>query len=161
MVPSENDPVIEEIPGNEVNVATRKINLANALGVGDWERTSWAGDCSIVIDTGFNGCGLRIYHLLRKYVEYLMGFHPRAKPVKTRDAELRFAFGDHQGRMSEASTSLPIWVNGDFRPVRVMLIRGKTELLPGMHLVKKLGALVCFGSDRFKVGKGGWGNDDL
>ena len=30
-------PVIEEIHENEVNVATRQINLANALGAGDWE----------------------------------------------------------------------------------------------------------------------------
>ena len=33
----ECDPSIGEIPGNEVNVATRKINLPNALGVNDWE----------------------------------------------------------------------------------------------------------------------------
>ena len=26
-----------------------------------------------------------------------------------------------------------------------------------MHIVKKLGAQVCFGSDRFKVGQGVWG----
>ena len=38
----ERDPVIEEIPENEVNLATRQINLANAIGVGDWERKNWA-----------------------------------------------------------------------------------------------------------------------
>ena len=32
----ECDPSIGEIPENEVNVATRQINLANALGVNDW-----------------------------------------------------------------------------------------------------------------------------
>ena len=32
---NECEPAIEEIPGNEVNVATRK-KLANAIGVGDW-----------------------------------------------------------------------------------------------------------------------------
>ena len=52
---SERDPVIEEIPGNEVNVATRQINLANALGVGDWERKNRPEDCSSIIDTGFSG----------------------------------------------------------------------------------------------------------
>ena len=36
--PSGNYPVIEDIPGNEVNVATRQINLANALVVVDWGR---------------------------------------------------------------------------------------------------------------------------
>ena len=69
MGPIECDPAIEEIPESEVNLATRRINLANALGVGDWERKNCAEDCSIVIDTGFNGGGLRIYHCLRRYVE--------------------------------------------------------------------------------------------
>ena len=63
---------------------------------------------------------------------------------------------NHQGRTSGASTALPIWVNGAFRPVRVRGIRGKTELLSGMHIVKKLGVVVCFGSDRFNVGQGEW-----
>ena len=39
--------------GNEVSVATRQINLANALGIGDWERKNCAGECSTIIDTGF------------------------------------------------------------------------------------------------------------
>ena len=47
-------------------------------------------------------------------------------------------------------------VNGTFRQARVRLIQGKTELLPGMRIVKKLGAAGCFGSDRFKVGQGEW-----
>ena len=64
--------------------------------------------------------------------------------------------GNHHGRTSGASTALPIWVNGAFRPVRVRGIRGKTELLSGMHIVKKLGVVVCFGSDRFNVGQGEW-----
>ena len=67
---------------------------------------------------------------------------------------MRFVFGNHQGRTSEASTVLPIWVNGAFRQVRVRLIQGKTELLTGMHIVNKLGVQVCSGSDRFTVGQG-------
>ena len=54
--------------GNAVNVATRKINLADASGVGDWERKNYAEDCSMIIDTGFNGGGLRSYPWLRRYV---------------------------------------------------------------------------------------------
>ena len=38
----ECDPPIEEIPANEVNVATGQINLPNALGVIDWEWGNWA-----------------------------------------------------------------------------------------------------------------------
>ena len=53
--PIENDPVVAEIPGNDVNVATGQINSANASGVGDWERKNWPDDCSSIIDTGFNG----------------------------------------------------------------------------------------------------------
>ena len=37
-----SDPAIEEIPENEVNVATGKINLANAFGVSGWGRKNWA-----------------------------------------------------------------------------------------------------------------------
>ena len=37
---------------------------------------------------------------------------------------------------------------------RVRLNRGKTALLLRMHVVKKPGVAVCFGSDRFKFGQG-------
>ena len=47
--------VIEEKPENEVNVATRQINLANALGIGGWGRKNCAEECASVIDTGFYG----------------------------------------------------------------------------------------------------------
>ena len=80
--------------------------------------------------------------------------------AKTREGDLGFAFRNHQGRTSEASTALPIWINGSFRPVRVRLIHGKAELRPWMHIVKKLGVQVCFGCDRFKVGQR-VGSDDI
>ena len=38
----EKGPENKEIPGNEVNLATRSVNLANALGAGNWERKNWA-----------------------------------------------------------------------------------------------------------------------
>ena len=68
----------------------------------------------------------------------IWGFLPYGKLGKTRDGELGFAFWDQQERTSEASTVLPIWVNGSFRQVRVRLIRGKAGLPSGMHIVKKL-----------------------
>ena len=80
--------------------------------------------------------------------------------AKTREGDLGFAFRNHQGRTSAASTVLHIWVNGSFRPARVRLIRGKAELLPGTHIIKKLGVQVCFGGDRLKFGQG-VGNDDI
>ena len=49
-----------------------------------------------------------------------------------------------------------IWTGGTSKPARVMLTRGKTELLPAMAIVKKLDATVNFGSTRFKVGQCGW-----
>ena len=151
---NECDPVIEEIPENEVNVATRQTNLANALGVGDWARKIRAKERSSIIDTGLNGGGgLRSSPLLRRYVEYLRSFYAKDNLVRTREKELRFALANHQGRTSCASTVLPIWANGTFRPVRVRLIRGKSELLSGMHIVKKPGVAVCFRGDRFKVGQ--------
>ena len=91
---NECDPVIEETPENEANVATREINLANSLGIGDWERKNWAGECSSSIDTGFNGGGLRRYPwLVGRYFGYMAGFYPKAKLVKTREKELGFALG--------------------------------------------------------------------
>ena len=77
-----------------------------------------------------------------------------------REKDSRFAIWNHQGRTSGAITGLPIWVNGSFRPVRVRLIRGKAELLLGMHIVKKLCVQVCLGGDRFEVGQG-MRNDDI
>ena len=76
--------------------------------------------------------------------------------METREKVLRFSHWNHQGRTTGASTVLPIWGNGAFRPARVSIIRGKTALLSGMHFVKKLGAAVCFGGERFKVGQGEW-----
>ena len=48
-------PESEEIPANEVNFSSRFTNFANVPGAGDWERKNWAGECSIIIDTGFSG----------------------------------------------------------------------------------------------------------
>ena len=73
----ECDPAIEEIPENEVNIATTQINLATALGVSDWERENWAEECSSIIDTGFNGGGLRSFSWFRRYGEYLRSFYPK------------------------------------------------------------------------------------
>ena len=84
-------------------------------------------------------------------------FYPKEKLAKTSEEDSRFALGDHQERMSEAGAALPIGANGSFMPVRVRLIRGKAELLPSMNIVKKLGAQVCFGSDRCNVAQGEWG----
>ena len=38
-------------------------------------------------------------------------------------------------------------------PARASLIRGKTELIPGLGIVKKLDAAVNFGGNRCKVGQ--------
>ena len=65
-----------------------------------------------------------------------------------------FSFGNQQGRVSAPSTVLPIWVADSFKPVRVRLIEGKTELLPGTDIVRKLDIRVEFGSKRFIVGRG-------
>ena len=54
-MPNENDPAEGEISENQVNVARRKINLADALGADGWERGNWAGGGSSIIDTGSNG----------------------------------------------------------------------------------------------------------
>ena len=49
---------------------------------------------------------------------------------------------------------MPIWADGGFRPVKIMLINGKTELLLGMDIIRKLRLTVDFGGERFQVGQG-------
>ena len=66
----------EEIPENEVNLAIRFINLANALGAGNRGRKNWAAECSSVTDTGYKGGGWRSYSRLGSYAEYVGSFRP-------------------------------------------------------------------------------------
>ena len=65
-------------------------------------------------------------------------------------------FGNRQGRDSDSSTAMPIWAGGDFRPAKIRLINGKTELLLGMDIIRKLRLAVNFGSEQFQVGQGEW-----
>ena len=51
---------------------------------------------------------------------------------------------------------IPIWANGAFKPVRVILIRGTPELLSGMYVIRKRDITVLFGSDLFTVGQSEW-----
>ena len=69
--------------------------------------------------------GLCSFSLLSKYDEYLGSFYPKTKLFKTKEKELRFAFGNQQGRVSVTSTVVPIWVSDSFKPVRVRLIERK------------------------------------
>ena len=66
-----------------------------------------------------------------------------------------FVFGTHQGLDPDSSTVMPIWVAGDFRPVKIRLINGKTKLLLAMDIIRKLRLTVDFGCERFQVGQGG------
>ena len=70
-------PENEEIPENEVNSATRWVNLANSLGAWNWERKDCAEEFSSIIDTGFSGGGLRSYSRFRMYVEYSMRYYQK------------------------------------------------------------------------------------
>ena len=47
-------------------------------------------------------------------------------------------------------------VDGHFKPVKIRLINGETELLLGMDIIRKLRLAVDLGSDRFQVGQGEW-----
>ena len=56
--------------------------------------------------------------------------------------------------MSIASTVLPICFTDSFKPMRARAVGGKTELLPGLDIVRKLDITVVFGIDHFRVGHG-------
>ena len=79
---------------------------------------------------------------------------PKTKLFKTKENDLGFAFGGRQGRVSATSTALPIWATDSFKPVRVSLIEGKTELLSRLDIVRKLDIRAEFGRKRFRAGQG-------
>ena len=74
---------VEEISGTQVNVATWKVNISDISGGNAWGDKHRPEECSIIIDTGFNDGGLRTHARLRKYVEYLKIFYPKATISKT------------------------------------------------------------------------------
>ena len=39
----------------EVNIATRQVNLPGVLGAGQWEENDWSKECSSIADKGVNG----------------------------------------------------------------------------------------------------------
>ena len=43
----------------EVNIATRQVNLPGVSGAGQWGEKDWPKECSSIVDTGCNGGGLR------------------------------------------------------------------------------------------------------
>ena len=82
--------------GNQVNVATRQVDISDISGGGG----VWGGDmgnknrpneCSCIIDTGFNVGGLRSFAWLGKYLEYLKSFYHKANIVKTKEKSFGFA----------------------------------------------------------------------
>ena len=56
---------------------------------------------------------------------------------------------------------IPIWANGALKPVRVRLIRGRAELLPGMDIIKKVDSAVNFGGGPSQVWAERMENDDI
>ena len=53
-------------------------------------------------------------------------------------------------------TAIPIWAQGNFKPARVRLTRGKAELLSGIDIVRKLDIAVRFGRGQFQVLQSEW-----
>ena len=148
----EMGPRSEEIPEIGANTSYRHINLANVIGGNGWGSKNWEKECSSIIDTGFNG-GLRSFSWLNRYGEYLGSFYPTSICLKIMKTN-KFVFGNPHGRVSVKSTVLPIWSTDSFRPARLRLIDGMTELLLRLDIVRKLDITVVFGSDHFRVGQG-------
>ena len=67
----------------------------------------------------------------------------------------KFVFGNPKGRVSAKSEAMSIWITDSFRPARVRLIGGTTELLLGLDIIRILDITVVFGSDHLRVGQGG------
>ena len=65
--------------------------------------------------------------------------------MKNKENLLRYALAILQGRDSTMGTVIPIWAQGNFKPLRVMVICGKAELLLGMGITRKLDIAVRSG----------------
>ena len=118
----------EENEEQEVNLTTRHVNLSGILGSGHWEEKAqkdWPKECSAIVDAGFNGGGLCSHAWMQRYVSYPGSFYPKTNSGKFKEGVLGLIFGNHQGRNSDSSTIMPIWVDGDFKPVKIRLINGK------------------------------------
>ena len=76
--------------------------------------------------------------LVPKIPRMHMELRPEGKHGETKEKLSRFAFANHQGRDSEMSTAVPVWGNGTFKPASVRVIRGKTEQLLGMNIIRAL-----------------------
>ena len=142
-----------KIAGNKANAATRKINLANSLGSGEWEREIGPKNVLALLTPDSTDGGLRIFSRLRKYLDYLRSFYPNSNLAKTNEKVLRFAFGAPQGRDSEMGTVIPVCGYGIFKHARVSLIHGKPDLLLGTNIIRKLDITVSDGGDLFTVGQ--------
>ena len=55
---------MDEVSQNQVSVATMQLGISDILGEDVWENKNRPNECHIVIDTGFNGCGLRSFDWL-------------------------------------------------------------------------------------------------
>ena len=107
----------------------------------------------------------RIAHLcvVAKIPRVFGSCYHKAVISKTRGNLLRFAIGDHEGRdslMGMGVPVIPILAYGMSNLVRVMLIRGKTEFLLRMCIVKEMDSAGNFGADQFKVGQSECANED-
>ena len=76
----------------EVNIATRQVNLSGVLGSGQWEEKDGSKECSAIVDAGFNGGGLCSHAWMQRYVMYLGSFYPKTNLVKFKENVLRFVF---------------------------------------------------------------------
>ena len=56
--------------------------------------------------------------------------------LETEENPARFTPSDRHVRESNAGTIITIWIKCEFKPERVGLIFGETDLLPGMGLLR-------------------------
>ena len=99
---------------------------------------------------------MRIHAWLRKYLEYPKRFGPHASVVTTKAEMLRLVIGRREGRGSEMGAPIPLWADGKSKQAIGRLIRGKSELLSGMGITKKLDLAANFGRNQSKVGQSEW-----
>ena len=103
-------------------------------------------DCSFIVDTGFSGAALCSSNWSHRYIDYRRSISPQIPKIYKCGGRLKFVFGNQESIASERAIILPIWVGGQFRPVRGRLIGGDADLLLRIHIVNNCALMLISGS---------------
>ena len=92
------------------------------------------------------------YNWACEYLEYIEGIPHPSKLKKAIGRNSEFDFGNQESRESARAIVSPIFVGDKFRPSKVRLVGGDSELHPALGIKYKLRSAVVFGERYFRFG---------